>query len=71
MRYRDLVKSKPAISIIALPMFDEDNLVIDMPEAGARGFLKNANKEEIIDSIRTVNKDKTYYCKNRSEKLLE
>lgn len=69
---RELLKSKPGINIIALSMFDEDNLIIDMLEAGAKGYLlKNANKEEIIDAIRSVNKDKTYYCKNTSEKLLQ
>jgi DNA-binding NarL/FixJ family response regulator len=69
---RALVSSKPGISIIALSMFDEDNLILDMLEAGAKGYLlKNANKEEIIDAIRTVNKDKVYYCKSTSKKLMQ
>ncbi len=69
---RELVGSKPGINIIALSMFDEDNLIIDMLEAGAKGYLlKNANKEEIIQAIRAVNNDKNYYCKNTSEKLLQ
>lgn len=69
---RELVAAKPGISIIALSMFDEDNLIIDMLEAGAKGYLlKNANKEEIMEAIRAVSKDKNYYCKNTSEKLLQ
>ena len=69
---RELVGNKPGINIIALSMFDEDNLIIDMLEAGAKGYLlKNANKEEIIQAIRAVNNDKNYYCKNTSEKLLQ
>lgn len=69
---RELVSSKPGINIIALSMFDEDNLIIDMLEAGAKGYLlKNANKEEIIQAIRAVNNNNNYYCKNTSEKLLQ
>src|SRR5450755_1083676 len=38
-----LTEHYPRVSIIALSMFDQDNLIIDMLEAGARGYLlKNA-----------------------------
>ena len=68
---RQLIKSKANVNIIALSMFDEDNLIVDMLEAGAKGYLiKNANKEEIIEAIKTVNRGKTYYCKDTSAKLL-
>src|SRR5262245_26159045 len=40
----------PDTGIIALSMFDEDNLVVDMLEAGAKGYLiKNAPKHEILE----------------------
>src|SRR5689334_24783353 len=43
-----LVKEFPQIAIIALSMFNEENLVVDMLEAGAKGYLlKNAEKDEI------------------------
>ncbi|MBS4065293.1 MAG: response regulator transcription factor [Chitinophagaceae bacterium] len=62
----------PGIHVIALSMFDEENLIIDMLEAGARGYLlKNAGKEDIIEAIKAVNQDRTYYCKQTSAKLLE
>ena len=68
---RQLVKIANA-NIIALSMFDEDNLIIDMLEAGAKGYLlKNADKNEIIEAIKTVNREKTYYCKTTSAKLLQ
>jgi len=67
---RLLVKQKPNINIIALSMFDEDSLIVDMLEAGVRGYLlKNTNKDEIIEAIKTVNKESTYYCKHTSAKL--
>ncbi len=60
----------PNIGIIGLSMFDEDDLVIDMLEAGAKGFLlKNAGKLEIIEAIKTVYEENPYYCKTTSNKL--
>jgi two-component system, NarL family, response regulator NreC len=60
----------PDIGIIGLSMFDEDDLIIDMLEAGAKGFLiKNAGKLEITEAIRTVYEGEPYYCKTTSHKL--
>lgn len=62
----------PAVGIIALSMFDEENLIVEMLEAGARGYLlKNAHKDEIVDAIRTVNTGETYYCNHTSAKLAQ
>lgn len=60
----------PSIRIIALSMFNHDNLVVDMLNAGALGYLlKNANKSEIVEAIQTVYKNHPYYCKSTSMKL--
>ena len=62
----------PHIGIIGLSMFDEDDLIVDMLEAGAKGFLiKNANKDQIIEAIRTVYQDEPYYCRTTSNKLTQ
>jgi DNA-binding NarL/FixJ family response regulator len=62
----------PHIGIIALSMFDEDNLVVDMLEAGAKGYLiKNAPKHEIFEAIKTVYKKGTYYCHHTSNRLAQ
>ena len=46
-----LTEHYPYIGIIALTMFDEEDLIVDMLEAGAKGYLlKNADKTEIIVS---------------------
>jgi DNA-binding NarL/FixJ family response regulator len=69
---RLLTNQQQAASIIALSMFDEENLIIDMLEAGAKGYLlKNAHKDEIIQAIKTVHSGKTYYCNHTSTRLLE
>ena len=67
-----LVQRFPEIGVIALSMFDEDDLVVDMLEAGAKGYLiKNASKNEILEAIRTVHDNGTYYCHHTSNKLAQ
>ncbi|POY35962.1 DNA-binding response regulator [Solitalea longa] len=62
----------PTVKIIALSMFDEDNLIADMFEAGAKGYLlKNAHKNEIIEAIKTVYEDGNYFCEAASMKLVK
>jgi DNA-binding NarL/FixJ family response regulator len=67
---RLILKKQPDVKIIALSMFDEETLIVDMLEAGAKGYLlKNADKQEILDAIETVYEDKTYYCHHTSARL--
>ncbi len=67
-----LTRDMPGTGIIALSMSDEENLIVDMLEAGAKGYLlKNAHKEEIIEAIKTVNMGQSYYCNDTSLKLAE
>lgn len=67
---KTILKEFPHIGIIALSMSNQDNLIVQMIEAGAQGYLiKNANKDEIVDAIKTVYKGNKYYCKSTSAKL--
>lgn len=67
---RSLLADNPYLSIIALSMFDEENLIVDMLEAGAKGYLlKNADKQEILDAIQSVYQGKPYYCHHTTSKL--
>ena len=67
---RELVRQNPDVRIIALSMFDEEDQIVEMLEAGAKGYLlKNADKQEILDAITSVYEDKVYYCKSTSSKL--
>lgn len=69
---KKLTTSHPNIGIIGLSMFDEDDLIIDMLEAGAKGYLlKNSDKHEIIEAIKTVYMHHPYYCRNTSSKLMQ
>lgn len=67
---RHILDYNPDQKIIALSMFDEENLIVDMLETGAKGYLlKNADKQEILDAISTVNDNNNYYCRLTSARL--
>lgn len=67
---RQVIEQLPGTSVIALSMFNEDNLVIDMLEAGAKGYLlKNSDKKEILAAILSVHKQVPYYCSSTSTRL--
>jgi DNA-binding NarL/FixJ family response regulator len=67
---RSLLAENPDLQIIALSMFDEENLIVDMLEAGAKGYLlKNADKQEILDAIHSAYEGKPYYCHHTTSKL--
>ena len=69
---RHLAEHYPNIGIIALTMFDEEDLIIDMLEAGAKGYLlKNADKHEIVEAIKSVYDHQPYYCRHTSHRLAE
>lgn len=65
-------KELPHIGVIALTNYDEENLIVEMLEAGAKGYLlKSANKEEIVEAIKKVYNDKTHYCSQTSARLAQ
>lgn len=69
---RHLQKHFPTAHVIALSMQNEDNLIIDMLEAGAKGFLlKNADKKDIIEAIQSVYLHTPYYCPSTTTKLAQ
>ncbi|WP_420602856.1 response regulator [Flagellimonas sp.] len=55
-------KKYPTTAIIALSMFDQEDDVIEMLDAGARGYvIKNAEKEELVAAIHQVAKGGFYF----------
>ncbi|MCZ4244343.1 response regulator transcription factor [Pedobacter punctiformis] len=65
-----MVKNQSDLGIIALSMFDEEDLIVEMLEAGAKGYLlKNADKNDIYDAITAVSLGNNFYCKTTSAKL--
>ena len=72
LKLQKITAQQPQTGVIGLSMFDEDDLIIDMLEAGAKGYLlKNSDKSEIVDAIVTVYNQDPYYCRNTSRKFTQ
>ena len=68
---KKLSRAFPGIRIIALSSFSDDYLIVDMLEAGAKGFLlKGVGFEELGLAIRTVYKRKPYFSPEITEKII-
>lgn len=69
---RTLQSVYPEIKIIGLTMYEEDYLVVDMMEAGAKGYLmKDSGIGPVADAIHAVYKNRKYFCDSTSEKLIK
>jgi DNA-binding NarL/FixJ family response regulator len=67
---RQLKNEAPDRPIIALTMFNEEALIIDMLEARANGYLlKNASSEELTDAVVSVYEGESYFCQSTSATL--
>jgi DNA-binding NarL/FixJ family response regulator len=61
---------KPITKILVLSNYDEYSCILNMKEAGAKGYiLKNVSPDELITAIETVLSGKKYYAREISEKL--
>lgn len=58
---KQLSESHPNLPVIALSMFDQDADIIEMLDAGAKGYvLKKANSKTLINAIHTVLRGELY-----------
>ncbi len=62
---KKILKQYPNIKIIAFTMFDQDEAVVQMLDAGAVGYLlKNSSLKELLAAIRTVAYGQSYFDTN-------
>ncbi len=62
---KTLSKSHPTLKVLALSMFDQTTDVIEMLNAGAKGYVtKNVDKSELITALHTLVKGDYYFSKN-------
>ena len=67
---KDITDKFPQIKVIALTMFGDEHLIVDMLEAGAKGYLlKNTKKAELTEAIKIVHEGGIYFCNGTSMKL--
>ena len=63
-------KAYPLLPVIALTTYNDDNLIIDMLEAGAEGYLlKNTDTEELVKAINVVLSGGTYFSPETNAKI--
>jgi DNA-binding NarL/FixJ family response regulator len=69
---KELQGCYPEIKVIALTMYQEEYLIVDMLEAGAKGYLlKSSTKEKIVEAIHAVHANGRYFCETTSLKLMK
>ncbi|MGI9860941.1 response regulator transcription factor [Moorella naiadis] len=69
---RELVKKKPAVKVVILSMYDDEELVFRALEAGAKGYvLKRAGVEELVTAIRLVNSGEAYLDPRIARRVIE
>lgn len=69
---RRLTAEFPYLGIIALSMYNEESLIVDMLEAGAKGYLiKNTHKNEVVEAVSAAFKGESYYCRETTQKLAQ
>ena len=62
-------KEQPEIKIIILSMVDSPSLTVQLKKLKVNGFLtKNAGLEEVVDCLRQVSNNKTYFPKHNLTK---
>lgn len=60
----------PAVKVIGLSMYGEQHLILDMLNAGAKGYiLKDILKNDLVQAIETVMDGYEHYCSSTSMQL--
>ena len=69
---RALVAEDAAIKVVALSTFSDRRVVMQMLDAGARGYVvKSAGRDELLRAIRAVAYGRTYLCPDAAAVLVE
>lgn len=67
-----IIHQRFRIPVIALTMFSEPDMIYEMFEAGAKGYLtKTSNIEEVTEAIEAVHAGEVHYCSSSSFSLVK
>jgi DNA-binding NarL/FixJ family response regulator len=67
----ELLRHCPAVKVVVLSMYDDENSVVGAIRSGARAFvLKKASSMELLDALRTVARGGSYLSSQVSDRLL-
>lgn len=68
---KEIIKKYPQARIIALSMLDEQDFIVKMLQAGAKGYLlKNSSKDELLRAVLAVSKGDNYFSHEVSSIML-
>jgi DNA-binding NarL/FixJ family response regulator len=60
----------PSVRIIVITTFDSEFLISGALDAGALGcVIKNAQDDEVVNAVKTVNKYQRFYCQSTTARL--
>lgn len=69
---RRMIAENPGIKVLALSTFSDRRMVVQMLEAGARGYVvKTAGSEELLRGIRAVARGETYLYAEAAAALVD
>lgn len=69
---KTILESYPGIKILGLSMHKEDNYIVNLLEAGAKGYLlKDAGSDEMVRAIKKVYEGDTYYSSHVTNVLIK
>lgn len=69
---KTILESYPGIKILGLSMHKEDNYIVNLLEAGAKGYLlKDAGSDEMVMAIKKVYEGDTYYSSHVTNVLIK
>lgn len=67
----ELLRHSPALKVIILSMYDDEESVVSSIRAGARGYVvKRASSGDLLDALRAVARGGSYLSPHVSEQLL-
>ena len=68
---KEIVRQQPAVKVVMLSMYDDEESVVSAIRSGARAFvLKKASSGDLMDALRTVAHGGSYLGSHVSDRLL-
>jgi DNA-binding NarL/FixJ family response regulator len=69
---RQILKANPKTKVLVLTLYDSDQIVREVLNAGARGFLRKSDAaRDLVDAVDALRHDKTYFTSTVSDMVLD
>jgi DNA-binding NarL/FixJ family response regulator len=69
---RQILKTNPSVRVLVLTLHDSDQVIREVLDAGARGFLlKSDAARDLVSAVEALRRDNTYFTSRVAEMVLE